>query len=185
MLDGIVVAKVIGDIWHWLYTNYYIMLYKWRGKSNGSFVDYAMALAYENEYVAYYRRNKRGQGEVILETIDGNVYVGSNNKGTYTIALLDAYHAEPYQEPIVKATYEELSQNDKEVTYYVVDKGAQGLYLNIETEIKADPKEKDAEYYITGYIESVLVEKQKKLASTFRKYKEAIPCSTYDLLNKK
>ena len=120
-----------------------------------------------------------------METIDGNVYVGSNNKGTYTIALLDAYHAEHYQEPIVKATYEELSQNDKEVTYYVVDKGAQGLYLNIETEIKADPKEKDAEYYITGYIESVLVEKQKKLASTFRKYKEAIPCSAHDSLNKK
>ena len=132
MLDGIVVAKVIGEIWHWLYTNYYIMLYKWRGKSNGSFVDYAMALAYENEYVAYYRRNKRGQGEVILETIDGNVYVGSNNKGAYTIALLDAYHAELYQEPIVKATYEELSQNDNEVTYYVVDKGAQGLYLKMK-----------------------------------------------------
>lgn len=65
MLDGIVVAKVIGEIWHWLYTNYHVMLYKWRGKSNGSFVDYAMALAYENEYVVYYRRNKRGQGEVI------------------------------------------------------------------------------------------------------------------------
>lgn len=182
MLDGIVVAKVIEEIWHWLNTNYHIMLYKRRGKSNGSFVDYAMALAYEYEYVAHYRRHKCGQ-EVILETINGNVYGGSNYKGTYTIALLDAYHAEPYQEPIVKATYEELSQNDKEVTYFVVDKGAQGLYLNIETEIKADPKEKDAQYYITGYIESILVEKQKKLASTFRKYKKAIPCSTHDLLD--
>lgn len=89
MLDGIVVAKVIGEIWHWLYTNYYIMLYKWRGKSNGSFVDYAMALAYENEYVAYYRRNKRGQGEVILETIDGNVYVGSNIYCIYNRLLLN------------------------------------------------------------------------------------------------
>lgn len=177
MLDD-VVLKVIREILHWLNTNYHIMLYKRRGKSNGSFVDYAMALAYENEYVAHCRRSKSGQGEVILETIDGNVYVRSNYKGTYTIALLDAYHAEHYQE-------QELSQNDKEVTYYVVDKGAQGLYLNIETEIKADPKEKDAEYYITGYIESVLVEKQKKLASTFRKYKEVIPCSTYDSLNKK
>lgn len=184
MLDD-VVLKVIREILHWLNTNYHIMLYKRRGKSNGSFVDYAMALAYEYEYVAHCRRNKCGQGEVILETIDGNVYVGSNNKGTYTIALLDAYHAEPYQEPIVKATYDELSQNDKDVTYFVVDKGAQGLYLNIETEIKADPKEKEAEFYITGYIESILVQKQKKLASTFKKHTKAIPCTAYDLINKK
>ena len=56
MLDD-VVLKVIREILHWLNTNYHIMLYKRRGQSNGSFVDYAMALAYENEYVAHCRRS--------------------------------------------------------------------------------------------------------------------------------
>lgn len=64
-------------------------LYKWRGKKNSSFVDYAIALAYECEYEAQFKRNSHGQGEAVLEMEDGSVYIGTNDKGTYNIALLD------------------------------------------------------------------------------------------------
>lgn len=159
-------------------------LYKWRGKKNSSFVDYAIALAYECEYEAHFKRNSYGQGEVVLEMEEGSVYIGTNDKGTYNIALLDAFHAEPYQERVVKAVYEELSRNDKDISYSVVDKGEQGLYFNISTEIEANPKEKGAEYYITGYVENIFKEKRKILAQTFNKYVKFCPGSEYDLLNK-
>lgn len=179
------VATLIRNAWHWANMKCHMKLYKWRGKKNSSFVDYAIALAYECEYEAQFNRNSHGHGEVVLEMEDGSVYVGFNDKGTYTIALLDAFHAEPYQERVVKAVYDELCQNDEGISYSVVDKGAQGLYFNIATEIEADPKEKGAEYYISGYVENVFKDKRKILASTFNKYIKANPSSEYDLLNDK
>ena len=178
------IATLIRNAWHWANKKCHMKLYKWRGKKNSSFVDYAIALAYECEYEAHFKRNSYGQGEVVLEMEEGSVYIGTNDKGTYNIALLDAFHTEPYQERVVKAVYEELSRNDKDISYSVVDKGEQGLYFNISTEIEANPKEKGAEYYITGYVENIFKEKRKILAQTFNKYVKLCPGSEYDLLNK-
>lgn len=178
------IATLIRNAWHWTSMKYHMKLYKWRGRKNCSFVDYAIALAYECEYEAQFTRNSHGRGEVVLEMEEGSVYVGSNDKGTFNIALLDAFHVEPYQEKIAKMVYEALSRNKKGISYSIVDKGEQGLYFYIATEIEANPKDKRAEYYISGYIENVFKEERKNLAQTFNKYLKLYPCSEYDLLNK-
>lgn len=179
------IATLIRNAWHWANKKCHMKLYKWRGKKNSSFVDYAIALAYECEYEAHFKRNSHGQGEVVLEMEDGSVYVGSNNKGTYDIALLNAYHAEPYQERAVRAVYDELSRNDDGILYSIVDNGEQGLFFNIVTEIEANPKEKGAEYYISGYVENIFKDKRTKIAQTFHKYVKLFPGSEYDSLNNK
>ena len=51
------IATLIRNAWHWANKKCHMKLYKWRGKKNSSFVDYAIALAYECEYEAQFKRN--------------------------------------------------------------------------------------------------------------------------------
>jgi hypothetical protein len=169
-MDQLIIA-LIQNLYHWTKRKWRFYLYNKRGKKNSSFVDYGIALCYENEYEAQYSRDSNGRGEVIMDA--SSLYrIYSNAKGTYSIEHIRALCVEPQW--ITFARYICEADNDVfSLTGNYDDNG--NIQINICCEIEADPKEDDARLYINGYIQNNLEEKRKQLIQDYINYKKNNP----------
>lgn len=175
------VSVIIATIFNKIKAKYNIWLYTYRGKKNKSFVDHAIALAYECEYEGQKQRNSIGQGEVILQTeLYGLVSIHSNQKGTFSITALDAIVANRRYYNVFNELCKTFNQNNESLGYSVMDKDENDCVISITSEIEADPTEKDARYYINGYIENTFSEKRQLLTKAFNKYKKEHPECEYE-----
>ena len=183
-MDESIIERLIIVICHWIKVKYYLLLYTYRGRKNMSFVDHAIALAYECEYEGQKQRNSLGQGEVILDTgVNGIVSIHSNQKVTFNITALDAVVANKRYYQVLNELCKTFNQNDESLGYSVSDKNENDCVISITSEIEADPSEKDARYYINGYIERIFAEKKQLLIRAFNKYKQEHPECEYDNVN--
>lgn len=166
MEDAIV--ELIQRICHWIKRKWRFLLYNYRGKKNRSFVDYAIAVCYENDETAQYRRDKSGHGEVTFGEVS-KYHVYSNGKGTYSIKYLGALSIDP--------GYKAFAQKICEAGSGAFDYNARydefgNIVIDISCEIEVDALEKDARLYINGYVQDVLAEQQSHIRNDYFCYKK-------------
>ena len=176
-MEELVIA-LIRNFYHWTKRKWRFYLYNKRGKKNGSFVDYGIALCYENEYEAQYSRDSSGKGEVLMDAL--SLYrVFSNAKGTYSIELVRALCIEPQWVNYAKSICE-ADQGDYSLTANYDDDG--DIQIGICCEIEANPQEDDARLYICGYMQNNLEEKRKQILNDYIEYKKNnLPKIEYNL----
>lgn len=161
-------AELIRIIYRWIKRKCRFYLYNKRGKKNASFVDYGIALCYENEWEGPYYRNKNGQGEVFVDA--SSLYsVYSNVKGTYSIKRIKALCIEPQHIDFAKSICER-DNGDYSLNAWYDNNG--DIQIDICCEIKADPKEKKARLYINGYIQYNLDDMRQQIQSEYLNYKK-------------
>lgn len=153
-------------------------LYNKRGRKNGSFVDYGIALCYENDYEAQYSRDSNGRGEVLMDAL--SLYrIFSNEKGTYSIELVRALCVEPQWADFAKS----ICGTENGDYFFAASYDEKGdIQIGICCEIEADPQENDARLYINGYMRHNLEEKRKQLLRNYIEYKKNnLPKIEYNL----
>lgn len=159
-----------------------ILLYTRRAIKNKSFVDHAIALAYEYEYSCQFHRDKHGNGEVIIDTDEcGKVSVYSDEKGTFSVAI-DGMQVNKHFFNVLQDLCKQFNQNTDGIVYSIVDSGGVEDYITISSTIEADSTEKDARYYISGYMDT-LKDKRILLIRAFNKYKKEHPECMYGVNN--
>ena len=159
-------------IYYWVKRKWQFYLYNYRGKKNSSFVDYGIALCYENEYEAKFNRTRDGKGEVMIDACEYNYHIYSDISGKFVIELLGALCLQPAFVEFAKSLVSQSTSGSKYVARYNENGN---ILIDIGCTIEANAKEKNARFYINGYVQEVLTHKQEQLIKDFESYKRNHP----------
>lgn len=140
-----------------------------KGRRKGDFVELALSLC-EEENHAYKVVNYVDGTRSIVFAIDGDTFeVYPDGNGAYCIKHVHSFTFDDAQ--LASRAVHEMAVRHSDCEFDM-EEGAKGLvFINISCEIETDPSVKDAQYYINGYIDDVLLPMRKELVNIYYEIK--------------
>ena len=170
-MDDLII-ELIKKFFHWVKQKSKFLLYNHRGKKNLSFVDYGIALCYENDYNAVINRTKEGLGEVFINVEETIYHIFSNEDKIFFIELMDAFCIENGYWEFAKELQDKPS---KEFLYKEHRNEDDNILIDICCKIDVDAKLNNARLYINGYIQDVLAKEQERITKEYILYRKNNP----------
>lgn len=167
------IRYIFASIYNWIKTKRLIYLYSKRGIKNHSFVDHAIALCYEQESEGQMQRNKSGEGDIVFETpVSDHIHISCIN-GNNNIELLEAAVFDFFDRDYADSLAAEMSKAYPDFYFPTQLRDDGKEVMDIGCKMEANVSEKDARYYINGFIDELLTPKRQEIIRKYNKYKQS------------
>lgn len=167
------IRYIFASIYNWIKTKRLIYLYSKRGIKNHSFLDHAIALCYEQESEGQMQRNKKGEGDIVFETSAADHIHISCVNGNNNIELLEAVVFDFFDRDYADSLAAEMSKIYPDFYFLTQLRDDGKEVMNICCKMEANVSEKDARYYINGFIDDLLAPKRQEITRKYNKYKQS------------